>query len=221
MKDDELETVEHLHGKSPDKNIDWKEWRDFTWINGYLVKKSESLKKKGGRVGKTKTTWNGWNKHRWENLELILRMLKMIGSTWREAHRLRKELTWRPRWSRRISIHIAIWEHRLWKVWIQHLTSKQLEYHKWNKTKDLACRISRNKHMIEIPSEIFVVGPTRARLYSTIMYKAVHMTYEVSRTSIAKGSLRHNGTTVKMTVERRTTRRRTPISYHASVEKIF
>ena len=36
---------------------------------------------------------------------------------------------------------------------------------------------------------------------------------------MAKGSLRHNETTVKTTVERRTTRRRTPISYHASVGK--
>lgn len=45
------------------------------------------------------------------------------------------------------------------------------------KTKQgLACRISQNKHMIEILSEVFVVGPTRARSYITIMYKAVHMT---------------------------------------------
>ena len=34
--------------------------------------------------------------------------------------------------------------------------------------------------MIEISSEDFVVGPTRAQSYSTIMYKAVHMTYEAS-----------------------------------------
>ena len=34
--------------------------------------------------------------------------------------------------------------------------------------------------MIEISSEVFVVGPTRVRSYSTIMYKAVHMTYEAS-----------------------------------------
>ena len=52
MKDDELETVEHLHGKSPDKNIERKEWRDFPQIKGYMIKKSESLKKKGGRAGK-------------------------------------------------------------------------------------------------------------------------------------------------------------------------
>ena len=48
MKDDELETVEHLHGKSPDKNIERKEWRDFPQIKGYMIKKFESLKKKGG-----------------------------------------------------------------------------------------------------------------------------------------------------------------------------
>ena len=34
--------------------------------------------------------------------------------------------------------------------------------------------------MIEISSKVFVVGPTRARSYKTIMYKAVHMTYEAS-----------------------------------------
>ena len=34
--------------------------------------------------------------------------------------------------------------------------------------------------MIEITPEVFVVGPTRARSNNTIMYKAVHMTYEVS-----------------------------------------
>ncbi len=34
--------------------------------------------------------------------------------------------------------------------------------------------------MIEISLEVFMVGPTRARSYSTIMYKAVHMTYEAS-----------------------------------------
>ena len=58
---------------------------------------------------------------------------------------------------------------------------------KQNKTKDLACRISRNKHMIEISSEVFVVGPTRARSYSTIMYKAVHMTYEASPSQHSQG----------------------------------
>ena len=34
---------------------------------------------------------------------------------------------------------------------------------------------------------IFVVGPTRARSYSTIMYKAVHMTYEASPSRHSQG----------------------------------
>ena len=51
------------------------------------------------------------------------------GSTWGETHRLKKGLTRQTRWSRRISIHIGVWEHHLGKVWNQHLTSKQLEYH--------------------------------------------------------------------------------------------
>ena len=90
------------------------------------------------------------------------------------------------------------------------------------KTKQgLACRISRNKHMIEISSEVSVVGPTRARLYSTIMYKAVHMTYEVSPNQHSQGFFKTQRDAVKTTVERQTTRRQTPISYHASVEKIF
>ena len=41
--------------------------------------------------------------------------------------------------------------------------------------------------MIEISSEVFVVGPTRARSYSTIMYKAVHMTYEASPSRHSQG----------------------------------
>ena len=53
--------------------------------------------------------------------------------------------------------------------------------------KGLAQEISRNKHMIDISSEVFVVGPTRARSYSTIMYKAVHMTYEASLSRHSQG----------------------------------
>ena len=41
--------------------------------------------------------------------------------------------------------------------------------------------------MIEISSEVFVVGPTRARLYNTIMYKVVHMTYEASLSRHSQG----------------------------------
>ena len=53
--------------------------------------------------------------------------------------------------------------------------------------KGLACRVSRNKHMIELSSEVFVVGLTRARSYNTIMYKAVHMTYEASPSRHSQG----------------------------------
>ena len=93
-------------------------------------------------------------------------------------------------WSRRIGIHIGVWEHHLGKASNQHFTSKQLEYHNSKQNKGLACRISRNKHMIEISSKVFVVGPTRARSYSTIMYKAVHMTYEASPSQHSQGLFR-------------------------------
>ena len=98
-----------------------------------------------------------------------------------------KGLTWQSRLSSRISIHIGVWEHHLNKGCNQHLTSKQLEYHNSKQNKGLACKISQNKHMIEISSEVFVVGPTRARSYSTIMYKAVHMTYEASPSRHSQG----------------------------------
>ena len=55
------------------------------------------------------------------------------------------------------------------------------------KKKDWLAGKSRNKHMIEISSEVFMVGPTRARSYSTIMYKAVHMTYEASPSRHSQG----------------------------------
>ena len=35
--------------------------------------------------------------------------------------------------------------------------------------------------------EVFVVGPTRAQSYNTIMYKAVHMTYETSLSQHSQG----------------------------------
>ena len=36
-------------------------------------------------------------------------------------------------------------------------------------------------------AEVFVVGTTRARSYNTIMYKAVHMTYEASPSQHSQG----------------------------------
>ena len=121
-----------------------------------------------------------------KNSELISLMLKWSDPL-EEEHAGWKWLTRQSRLSWRIGIHIGVWEHRLGKVRDQHLTSKQLEYHNSKQNKGLACRISQNKHMIEISSEVFVVGPTRARLYNTIMYKAVHMTYEASRSQHSQG----------------------------------
>ena len=50
---------------------------------------------------------------------------------------------------------------------------------------------------------------------------SAHDIQSVPEVSIANDPLRHNETTVKPTVDRRTTRRRTPISYYTSVGKIF
>ena len=63
-------------------------------------------------------------------------------------------------------------------------------------------------------------GGTRARSYNTIMYKAVHMTYEASPSRHSQGLFKTLRDHFKPTVDRRTTRRRTPISYHTSVGKI-
>ena len=41
--------------------------------------------------------------------------------------------------------------------------------------------------MIEISSEVFVVGPTRSWSYNTIMYKVVDMTYEASSSQNSQG----------------------------------
>ena len=153
-----------------------------TWIRNPVPRRN-----KGGREGKTKAAWEEWNKHHWEEVIIDLAGVEMIGITRRENTPVEKGLTWQSRLSWRISIRIGIWEHHLRMVWNQHLTSKQLEYHNSKQNKWLACRISRNKHMIEISSEVFVVGPTRARVYSTIMYKAVHMTYEVSPNQHSQG----------------------------------
>ena len=55
-----------------------------------MIKKSVSLKLRvGGRENKGNLGMDETNTGE-KNLELILRMLKMIGSTWREARRLEK-----------------------------------------------------------------------------------------------------------------------------------
>ena len=145
--------------------------------------------------------------------------VEMIGSSWKEAHRLER-IDMTISMIKRISTPIEIWEHRLGKgmestfdfeaTQITHLKTKQ----------GLACKIRRNKHMIEISSEVFVVGPTRARSYSTIMYKAVHMTYEASPSRQSHGLFKTQRDHLKPTVDRWSTRRRTPISYHTSIGNI-
>ena len=45
----------------------------------------------------------------------------------------------------------------------------------------------RYKHMIDISSEVFVVGPTQARSYNTIMYKEVHMSNKASPRQHSQG----------------------------------
>ena len=185
------------------------------WI---VIKKSESLKNKGGRVGKQKQFRTDETNTVEKNWYLILRMLK-CSDPLEEKHTGEKD--WHDRLDDRegLVIHIGVWEHHLGKVWNQHWTSKQLEYHNSKQNKGLACRISRNKHMIEISPKVFVVGPTQARSYSTIMYKTVHMTYEVSPNQHNQGFFKAQRDHCKTTVDRRTTRRRTPISYHASAGK--
>ena len=185
-----------------------------TWIRNL------SLEEKGWEGGKTKATCDGWNKRRWEKHRIDLADVEKWSDPLEEKHTGWKGLTLQSRWSRRIGIHIGVWEHHLRKVWNQHLTLEQLEYLKQNKNKGLACRISRNKHMIEISSEVFVVGPTRADRTAPSCTRQCTWHTKRPRVSIAKDSLRHNKTTVKTTVDRRTTRRRTPISYHASAGKI-
>ena len=69
-----------------------------------------------------------------KNWYLILRMLKWSDPL-EEKHADWKGLTRQTRWSRRISIHIGIWEHHFGKVWNQHLTLKQLEYHNSKQTR--------------------------------------------------------------------------------------
>ena len=151
MKDDELETVEHLHGKSPDKNIERKEWRGFSWINGYLIRIYESFKKKGERAGKTRATWGRMKRIPLRKLRIDLANVENDRIHLKRSTPVGKELTWQPQWSRRITTPIEIWEHHLEKVWNQHLTLKQLKYHNSKQNKGVACRNKPEQiHMIEI-----------------------------------------------------------------------
>ena len=153
-----------------------------TWLRNLSPQR-----KMGGWAGKQRQLGDRWNEQYWEKTE------RWSCGCWNDRVHLKrntpveKGLTWQYRLSWGTGIHIGVWEHHLGKVWNQHLTSKQLEYHNSKQNKGLACRISQNKHMIEISSEVFVVGPTWAQSYNTIMYKAVHMTYEVSPSQHSQG----------------------------------
>ena len=84
---------------------------------------------------------------------ILLRKLRIdLADFWDDRIHLKrstpveKELTWQPQWSRRISTPIKIWEHYFRKRygintwhWSNSNTTTQ------NKTKDLACKISRKQ----------------------------------------------------------------------------
>ena len=93
-----------------------------TWLRNLSV----SRKRVGGwenkgNLGRMKQTTLG-------KLRGDLADVEMIGSTWRETRRL-KRIDMTISMIERISTPIEIWGHRLGKVWNQHLTMKQLEYH--------------------------------------------------------------------------------------------
>ena len=99
--------------------------------------------KEGWEGGETKTTWDEWNR------QIVGILNASVWNNLKRRHTGWKGLPWKSRWSRRISTPIEIWEHRLGKVWNQHLTSKQLEYQNQDKNKGyiwlwrrLCCNIS-------------------------------------------------------------------------------
>ena len=186
-----------------------------TWLEVWV------LEEKGLEGGKTKTTWDGWNKHRWKELE------NWSCYCWNDRIYLKrdtlveKKLKWKTRWSRRISIHIEIWEHRLEKVWNQHLTSKQLEYHNWKQKERIGLQNKPEQTYDRDFVRTFCGGAyTGSIVQHHHVQGSAHDIWSVPESALAKDSLRHNETIVKPTVDRRTTRRRTPISYHTSVGKI-
>ena len=95
-----------------------------TWLR-YLSPQRKMIE----RVGKIKATWERMKQITLRRIWIDLADVEMNWSTWRETCRLEKGLTRQSRLSWRIGIHIEVWKHRLGKVWNQHLTLKQLEYH--------------------------------------------------------------------------------------------
>ena len=154
------------------------------------------MNKQGWEGGKTKATWaDGTNTvgetERW-SCECWHDRIHLKRST-----PVEKKFRWQSRCSRRICIPIGIWEHLLGKVWNQHLTLKQLEYHNSKQNKGLACKISRNKHMIEISSEFFWWGPHGPDHTAPSCTRQCTWHTKRPRVSIAEDSLRHNETTEK------------------------
>ena len=90
-KNDESWASRTSSWKTPGKNIDGKEWRYFITnkMDTWLRILNHWRKRLGGRE-KQRQFGDGWNKHRWEELILDLADIEMIGSTWREAHRLKR-----------------------------------------------------------------------------------------------------------------------------------
>ena len=121
-----------------------------------------------------------------------------IGSCkcWSDRIHLKRNTRVKKDWHENLDYHEGLvfaseYENTIWgRYGINTWHWSNLNTTTQNKNKGLACRISRNKHMIEISSEVFVVGPTRARSYNTIMYKAVHMTYEASPSRHSQGLFR-------------------------------
>ena len=125
MKNDKLEAPLVSSWESPDKNIDGKEWRNFTKNKRILGKEILVLEEKRGVGGeKQRQLGDGWNKQDWENLSWSC---GCWSDPLEEKYASWKGLSRQSQLSRRISIYIGIWEHHLGKVWNQHLTSKQLE----------------------------------------------------------------------------------------------
>ena len=139
-----------------------------------------------GGQEKQRQLGDGWNKHRWEELIIDLADVEMIGSTWRETHRLK-----------RIDMTISIVE----KDWYSHRSMRTPFRKGMESTLDIeATRIPQLKTKQRIglqnkPEQTydrdfvrsFRGGAYTARSYSTIMYKAVHMTYEASPSRHSQG----------------------------------
>lgn len=149
-KNDELEASLVSSWEPSDKNIDGKEWRDFPSMKGYLNKKSRSLKKQGVGGRENKDNLGRLKQTPLRKLRGDLGNVENDRIHLKRSTPVEKKLRWQTRRSRRYSIHIGIWEHRLGKVWIQHLTSKQLEYHNSKQNKRFGLQNKPEQmHMIE------------------------------------------------------------------------